>query len=173
MTKKCSKCRRTLPLDEFARKSATKSSSWCKSCNRLYQKGHYAANTASYKAKARDWRAERQAAARAWLMAYLQGHPCVDCGEDDPVVLQFDHVRGAKTKDISQLLRARVTVPVLEAEAAKCDIRCANCHIRRTARQFGWYRLLVQQGAVDELGKSAALQAASSAGSSPVCAATA
>ena len=30
------------------------------------------------------------------------------------------------------------TWPTVEAEIAKCDIRCANCHRRRTAAQFNW-----------------------------------
>jgi hypothetical protein len=33
----------------------------------------------------------------------------------------------------------------IEAEIAKCVVRCANDHRRRTARQFGWYRLLAMR----------------------------
>ena len=29
----------------------------------------------------------------------------------------------------------------LKQEIAKCEVVCANCHRRRTAKQFGWYRL--------------------------------
>ena len=27
---------------------------------------------------------------------------------------------------------------MVEAEIAKCELRCANCHRRRTAQQFDW-----------------------------------
>ena len=168
VTKICSKCKQRLPLSEFSRKSGERRNSWCKACNRAYQKAHYLANISTYKERAKLWRDERRAEIYTWLAAYLHAHPCVDCGETDPIVLQFDHVRGEKIKDMSLLMRDKASIDVLEAEAAKCDIRCANCHLRRTARQFGWRRYL---GAVDELGESAAFQSASLAGSNPVCAA--
>ena len=71
------------------------------------------------------------------LVTYLSEHPCVDCGEQDLLVLDFDH-RDPATKRlaIGSLLRYARWSP-LEAEIAKCDVRCANCHRRRTARQFG------------------------------------
>jgi hypothetical protein len=168
VTKICSKCKLRLPLSEFSTKTGERRHSWCKACNRVYQKAHYAVNVSTYKERAKLWRDQRRAEIYIWLAAYLEGHPCVDCDETDPIVLQFDHVRGEKIKDMSILMRDKVSIDVLEAEAAKCDIRCANCHLRRTARQFGWRRYL---GAVDELGESAAFQAAPIAGSSPVCAA--
>lgn len=47
--------------------------------------------------------------------------------------MEFDHVRGTKRADISTLIRDGAAVHVLEAEIAKCVVRCANCHRRRTA----------------------------------------
>jgi hypothetical protein len=64
---------------------------------------------------------------------YLATHPCVDCGESDIVVLEFDHVRGHKGRAISVLVKHGVSGATLMAEIAKCDVRCANCHRRRTA----------------------------------------
>jgi hypothetical protein len=28
----------------------------------------------------------------------------------------------------------------LKKEIAKCEVRCGNCHIRRTRKQMGWLR---------------------------------
>lgn len=78
----------------------------------------------------------------AWLMVYLEDHPCVDCPERDPVVLEFDH-RGEKETTVAELVRDGVTLSRLIAEVSKCDVRCANCHRRRTARDRGYYRFLL------------------------------
>jgi hypothetical protein len=34
-------------------------------------------------------------------------------------------------------------------EIDKCDVRCANCHRRRTAADFGWWRHMAQLAAED------------------------
>ena len=75
-------------------------------------------------------------AVKAYLLDYLLGHPCIGCGESDPVVLDFDH------RDPSQKLfglavarRGKHRLEKVKAEVAKCDVRCANCHRRRTAEQ--------------------------------------
>lgn len=52
---------------------------------------------------------------------------CVDCGETDPQVLQFDHVRGVKRRNVTPTM----SLNDLREEIAKCDMRCANCHMRR------------------------------------------
>jgi hypothetical protein len=57
----------------------------------------------------------------------------VDCGESDPIVLEFDHVRGVKRGEISRL-KTMVSLETLAEEIAKCDVRCANCHRRKTHR---------------------------------------
>jgi hypothetical protein len=77
---------------------------------------------------------------RAKVKELLRGRACVDCNEADPIVLQFDHVRGIKRDAVSNLVTRNVAWSTIEAEMAKCEIRCANCHIRRTAKQQGWYQ---------------------------------
>lgn len=72
---------------------------------------------------------------------YLTTHPCVDCGERDPVVLEFDHRDPAsKSGDVGRLVHSGKRA-VVQAEIEKCDVRCGNCHRIRTAKQFGSYRL--------------------------------
>jgi hypothetical protein len=71
---------------------------------------------------------------------YLATHPCIDCGETDLAVLDFDHRdRSTKTAAIAVLIRRGKVAPLL-AEIAKCDVRCANDHRRKTAREFGYAR---------------------------------
>jgi hypothetical protein len=66
----------------------------------------------------------------------------VDCGENDPVVLEFDHRDPEqKVETICGLLRNLADNHTLLTEIAKCDVRCANCHRRKTAKQFGWHAL--------------------------------
>ena len=73
---------------------------------------------------------------RVVVLEYLKRHPCVDCGESDPVVLEFDHVRGEKKAGISKMLTNKVPLKTLLAEIAKCEVRCANCHRRKTYREW-------------------------------------
>ena len=50
-----------------------------------------------------------------------------------------------KVLDVSALSREGYSLNKLKQEIAKCDVVCANCHRRRTARQFEWYRVLPLQ----------------------------
>jgi hypothetical protein len=81
----------------------------------------------------------RVARNRQFIVDYLRAHPCVDCGEADIVVLEFDHLRD-KVASISQMIRNNELARIIE-EIAKCDVVCANCHRRRTAQRGGWYRV--------------------------------
>jgi len=76
------------------------------------------------------------------LRDYLAERQCVDCGQSDPEVLDFDHRDGAEKVETIAWLRARGREEELLEEITKCEIRCANCHQRRTARQFGWTKLV-------------------------------
>jgi hypothetical protein len=66
-------------------------------------------------------------------------HPCVDCGQTDIRCLEFDHVRGEKSEEISRMLQ-NLPWSVIEAEIAKCEVRCANCHRIKTLERGRWWR---------------------------------
>jgi hypothetical protein len=74
-----------------------------------------------------------------FLADYLESAPCVDCGEGDPVVLDFDHV-GVKRHGVVELAYREASIASLKREIAVCAVRCANCHRRRTAIQQGHLR---------------------------------
>ena len=78
---------------------------------------------------------------RKFVCDYLTEHPCVDCGESDILVLEFDHRNGNKDKAVAVGVQARWGLERLAAEIAKCDVRCANCHRRKTMREAGHYRI--------------------------------
>lgn len=98
-----------------------------------YRKAHLAVVAAG--------RDRSRARLRDALLEYLRTHPCVDCGESDPVVLDFDHVRGVKVFNISNAVRQCCSVETLLGEIAKCEVRCANCHRRRTAKVLGHWKV--------------------------------
>ena len=61
----------------------------------------------------------------------LSASACVDCGCSDLVVLEFDHI-GNKRANVVHLARNGCALETLRREIAECEIRCANCHRRRT-----------------------------------------
>lgn len=81
--------------------------------------------------RVRDYHAKIRA--RMWVWNYLLEHPCVDCGETDIRVLELDHRDPAeKTGEIGRMVNDRCSVERIAAEAEKCDVRCCNCHRRRS-----------------------------------------
>lgn len=65
----------------------------------------------------------------------LQESSCLDCQEDNWMVLEFDHVKGEKSKNLSQLSSEYVSLKTIQDEIDKCEIVCRNCHSKRTARR--------------------------------------
>jgi hypothetical protein len=141
--KLCPGCGATRERSEFNLNDRTgRRQPYCRVCSRRYGREHYQRNVAYYTAKARKRNKAVHDENRKQMMAYFRDHRCVDCGESDPVVLQFDHVdRSVKRLEIGRLLQNRLSWSAILAEIARCEVRCANCHQRRTARQFGWYRI--------------------------------
>lgn len=75
---------------------------------------------------------------RQKLTEYLLDHPCEICGEDDPIVLEFDHIdRDKKDRPISRIISGHSSWPKVLTEIEKCRVLCANCHRRYTYYQLG------------------------------------
>jgi hypothetical protein len=74
---------------------------------------------------------------RNWshIFEYLRLHPCERCGEANPVVLEFDHLRD-KLREVTVIAAFGGWADLL-AEIEKCRVLCANCHRRHTAQQAG------------------------------------
>lgn len=142
----CRSCGVLQPLTEFALKNKATGcrSTLCRACQRIYSKRHYRENIATYLENAKRHNRRDRDGFAAFMLDYFQSHPCVGCGETDPIVLEFDHRDGTyKLKAVGAFARSQDWDGFL-AEIAKCDVRCVNCHRRRTARQFGWTRLKLQ-----------------------------
>lgn len=98
-----------------------------------------AANAAYYRRNRRlerDRVSTRQAATRDELRA-LRAVPCADCGGVfEPHQMDFDH-RDPTTKSFRLTSGAAMLACTarLEAEIAKCDVVCANCHRVRTRQR--------------------------------------
>lgn len=104
---------------------------------RLAARKYYEANKAAVKARSRERTTKTRKAIREWVHNYLLEHPCVDCGETNPVVLEFDHVRGTKHFNIGEAASRVLSLKRVQAEVAKCEVRCANCHRQKTYRDAG------------------------------------
>jgi hypothetical protein len=143
--RRCGRCKREKPFEDFAwrRKERGQRDNYCRPCRAEYKQEHYAANKQRYIDAAARRRRTVVMERVELLIAYLRKHPCADCGESDPVVLEFDHLRDKKFS-ISKIWRDHQWQTVLD-EMAKCEVVCANCHRRRTARRGGFVRAAVAQ----------------------------
>lgn len=65
---------------------------------------------------------------KKYIQDYLLSHPCVDCGNSNIIVLEFDHITNDKKLDISNMSQHAYSIESLRKEIEKCEVRCANCH---------------------------------------------
>ncbi len=145
MHRQCARCRAIKPGEDFTLKNPRTGARdcYCRPCRAEYGREHYVKKKQRYLevngARRRQVKLERM----VWLVKFLREHPCADCGETDPVVLEFDHLRD-KVFGIGQMLADRPWLEVL-AEIEKCEVVCCNCHRRRTATRGNFLRAGVAQ----------------------------
>jgi hypothetical protein len=66
---------------------------------------------------------------------------CVECGETNPIVLDFDHKhRCEKSFNIGRRASSNVmSRKLIDREIRKCQVLCVKCHRIRTAIQLKWH----------------------------------
>lgn len=97
-------------------------------------KKYYEANKEKVLAQVGLRNKENRKRNKTFVLDYLSEHPCVDCGEKDIIVLEFDHVRGEKVGDVKKMMFS-YSIQSLTEEIEKCEVRCANCHRRITHKR--------------------------------------
>jgi hypothetical protein len=139
--KRCSMCHEWKPLEDFHRNRRRRDGrqNMCKPCNIARNQRWYREHPEVRAARMDEQVRKRKRMLQELLLDYLLEHPCVDCGERDPVVLDFDHLRD-KVANVSLLVLRKRPWAVILAEIEKCEVVCANCHRRRTAARANTYR---------------------------------
>lgn len=135
--KRCSQCKLNLDLSKFFVNSLSPDGfrSECKVCRSRYLKEYQ--SRSDVKRRRKISLAKYVEKKNKIILERLKSG-CIDCGEKNIVVLEFDHQFG-KINNISNL-RKHGKISDLIIELQKCNIRCANCHKRKTATEFNWWK---------------------------------
>jgi formate-dependent nitrite reductase cytochrome c552 subunit len=125
--KTCTRCGKTKPLDQFPprRRGEPRLQGW------------YQRNRSRTIAAVGQRNISRRTQARSRAGAVRR--ECVDCGETNPLLIDFDHLWD-KRADVSYMIHAGFSWTRIEAEIDKCEVRCANCHALKTAHEVGNYK---------------------------------
>jgi predicted RNA-binding Zn-ribbon protein involved in translation (DUF1610 family) len=139
--KQCPRCKEI--TDNFAINKSRKDGLQvhCRKCVKEANAAYYKATPEKNPARVASTRMMRQKA-KVYVRDYLLTHPCVDCGETDILVLEFDHVRGKKIKAVSTMIQQGLSTKTIQSEIDKCEVRCANDHRRVTAKRGEWWKAL-------------------------------
>ena len=136
--KTCSKCRLKKDYSEFTTNKSRRDGydNNCRDCKAEYQKRWYERNKARHvkNVRARNKLVEKEC--QHYVLEHLLANPCA-CGEARPAALQFHHVRGEKSGEVSTFFA--YSLGRVKEEIEKCDVMCANCHAVLTANERGYY----------------------------------
>lgn len=142
MSKRCPKCTINKDRTEFGLRAGTsRLKAYCKACSSAITKKHYETNKAKHlhNVKQRTIKVRKQA--QQFIIEYLLTHPCVDCGENNILFLDFDHL-GNKTKGVCDMAKNGYSLDKIKAEINKCQVLCRNCHSFKTHKERNTYRYL-------------------------------
>lgn len=111
----------------------------CRECHKPFRKNWYESNKERHLEQVKTRKYEARNIARGYVWEYLSTHSYINCGESDPVVLEFHH-RYEKDRAVSEMVTGGYPTSTIQAEIDKCDVLCANCHRKKTMIERGWIR---------------------------------
>lgn len=133
-SKKCPNCKKVKQLSEF-NKNGKYSSSYCRVCTKKKARRYYEDNP-KYYAEKRDKLKNKR---RKFVSDIKSKSGCVICKENDPVCLDFHHLRD-KEHTIAQMIGDLKNEKQIQKEIDKCVVLCSNCH-----RKIHHYNISVDQ----------------------------
>ena len=135
--KNCVMCKESKEVLEFHKNKTKKDgySNICKLCRKSYHSKWYLDNKECVLNHNRNNCTKN----KEYVLNYLKDNCCVDCGESDPIVLEFDHQRDKKF-NISDALSQRYGLKRIIEEIGKCEVVCGNCHKKRTCKTQNWFK---------------------------------
>ena len=140
--KKCDHCKELKEDDQFnwRYKSLGVRHNTCRECKHGFDKKYFEGPAKEkHLQNVKERKDAAREVARQYAWDYLSTHPCIGCGEDNPVVLEFHH-RSDKDMAVGYMVSAGFSIARIQQEIDKCDVLCANCHRKLTAKERGWYR---------------------------------
>jgi hypothetical protein len=69
---------------------------------------------------------------REWFKGYKSSLKCERCPESHISCLEFHHINGDKSYDVSDMIRG-FSIQRIQEEIAKCIVLCKNCHAKEHA----------------------------------------
>lgn len=142
--KTCKRCKTIYPISGFSKNKSKRDGLQvsCKKCVKEINSSYYK-RTPERNADRAASKLRVQREAKEYVWDILVSSACVDCGNDNPMVLEFDHVRGEKQNNVSYLMGGGYSINTIQKEIDKCEVRCANCHRIVTAERAGTWRVLL------------------------------
>jgi len=142
--KPCVECMEWLPRESYTKQTSSSDGYYnkCKPCRASTRKEAYRKDPTKILQSSRKSRAKTGIDLKLKVWEFLKTHPCSSCGEEDILVLDFDHLdQNTKVDGISNLVAKRTTWSKIQEEIDKCEIVCANCHKIRTYTRCNSYRI--------------------------------
>jgi len=138
--KQCTFCKQHKPLTEFNRNKSKSDGlqNKCRDCSHLKFKEYYSKNKKRQRIAISESKVKAKEKAYNFVVEYFKNNPCVDCGNSDIRVLEFDHVEGFEKKNgVGVLIQRGNGLNVIREEISKCQVRCRNCHTIKTYDRIG------------------------------------
>lgn len=136
--KKCTVCKVEKDTCYFNNHKSSKDGlqNICKDCSKDKAKKYYHSNKTHHQKNIYKNKERYKNMARNFIFEHFSTHPCVDCGNEDIRVLEFDHLSDKKM-GVGRMVNAGYSITAIKKEIEKCEVRCRNCHQIKTMERAG------------------------------------